>query len=62
MPVLFLGFPADHADGVYRLFKWETKKAVLSRDVTWLGQTYSMFKGIKNKVIGEITKYNKQEK
>ena len=32
-PVLFVGFPEDHAEGVYRLFKWETKTVVNSRDV-----------------------------
>ena len=43
---MMVGYPEDHAPDVYRFLKLNTEKPIMSRNVTWLGQTYAEFKKI----------------
>jgi hypothetical protein len=37
---LFVGYPSNHANDVYRLFNLSTIHVIKSRDVIWLNKTY----------------------
>ena len=37
---MFVGYPPSHACDVYKMFNLETKRIILSRDITWLKKTY----------------------
>jgi len=37
---IFVGYPKNHADDVYRIFNTITKKIIKSRDVLWLNMKY----------------------
>jgi hypothetical protein len=44
---LFVGYPDNHADDVYRIFNIKTKQIIKSRDLVWLNLSYGDWK-IKN--------------
>jgi hypothetical protein len=48
---LFVGYPDNHADDVYRIFNIKTKQIVKSRDLAWLNLSYGNWK----------SKYNNQQ-
>jgi predicted ATP-grasp superfamily ATP-dependent carboligase len=35
-----VGYSVDHANDVYRMFNFNTKRIIYSRDVVWLGKSY----------------------
>jgi hypothetical protein len=37
---LFVGYPGNHANDVYRLFNIKTKQIIKSRDLVWLNLSY----------------------
>jgi hypothetical protein len=41
---MFVGYADEHAQNVYRFFTLDTKKIVLSRNVTWLNKFYNSYK------------------
>jgi hypothetical protein len=41
---LFVGYPDNHADDVYRIFNIKTKLIIKSRDLVWLNLSYSNWK------------------
>jgi hypothetical protein len=44
---LFVGYPDNHADDVYRIFNIKSKQIIKSRDLAWLNLSYGNWK-IKN--------------
>ena len=38
---LFVGYPQNHADDVYRIFNLQTKQIIKSRDLIWLNLNYA---------------------
>ena len=47
---LFVGYPDNHADDVYRIFNIKTKQIIKSRDLVWLNLSYGNWK-LKNNNI-----------
>jgi hypothetical protein len=45
---IFVGYPDNHYHDTYRLFNFETKKIIESRDVRWTGKMYGTFKKKEN--------------
>jgi hypothetical protein len=41
---LFVGYPDDHADDVYRIFNIKTKQIIKSRDLVWLNLSHGNWK------------------
>jgi hypothetical protein len=41
---LFLGYPDNHADDVYRIFNITTKQIIKSRNLVWLNLSYGNWK------------------
>ena len=37
---LFVGYPQNHADDIYRIFNLQTKQIIKSRDLIWLNLNY----------------------
>jgi hypothetical protein len=37
---IFMGYSVDHANDVYQMFNFNTKRIIHSRDVVWLGKSY----------------------
>jgi hypothetical protein len=37
---IFVGYSVDHANDVYWMFNFNTKRIIHSRDVVWLGKSY----------------------
>ena len=44
-PVIYLNRAEAHAADVCRVLKLDTKKPIVTRDLTWLNQTFGEFKG-----------------
>ena len=51
IPCMFIGYPEDHAPNVYQFLKLESETMILSRNVTWMNQSYGDYKKLKVKVI-----------
>ena len=51
IPCMFIGYPDDHAPNVYQFLKLESETMILSRNVTWMNQSYGEYKKLKIKVI-----------
>eukprot|EP00980_Cylindrotheca_fusiformis_P003428 scaffold765_cov59-Cylindrotheca_fusiformis.AAC.1 len=52
VPVLFLGYAADHAPDTYRVLNLETHRVVLTRDVNkWLNLSYQQWNRKGNKMV-----------
>jgi len=47
---VFVGYPENHSENVYRMFNTLTKKVILTRDILWLNQSYGDFHNLKTKV------------
>ena len=45
---LFVGYPQNHADDVYRIFNLQTKQIIKSRDLIWLNLNYGNWIKSKN--------------
>ena len=45
---LFVGYPDNHADDVYRIFNIKTKQIIKSRDLVWLNLSYGNWKSKNN--------------
>jgi hypothetical protein len=45
---LFVGYPDNHADDVYRIFNIKTKQNIKSRDLVWLNLSYGNWKSKNN--------------
>jgi len=63
----FVGYTANHASDVFRFFKPDTRKIILSRDVTWLDKSKSIItidasNGIDDDENKKMTKEIKKEK
>jgi len=41
---LFVGYPDNHADDVYKIFNIKTKQIIKSRDLIWLNLSYGNWK------------------
>jgi hypothetical protein len=50
-PALYLGRADSHASDCFRFLNLETKRVIMSRDVTWLNKTFATFKGIDGVVV-----------
>jgi hypothetical protein len=48
---LFVGYPDNHANDVYRLFNIKTKQIIKSRDLVWLNLSYGYWNKLKNNNI-----------
>ena len=46
MPIF--GTSPNHSKDVYRMLNLDTKRVILSRDITWLGKMYGEWKGLSN--------------
>jgi hypothetical protein len=51
IPCLFIGYPEDHAPNVYQFLKLETETMILSRNATWMNQSYGEYKQLDVKCI-----------
>ena len=45
---MFVGYPDNHADDVYRIFNIKTKQIIKSRDLVWLNLSYGNWKSKNN--------------
>ena len=52
-PMIYVGPAFDHAADVHRFLNPATKRVIQSRDVSWLGQTYGEWKGLKDPLSDE---------
>jgi hypothetical protein len=43
---LWVGYPVNHAEDVYKFMHLKTKKIIMSRNVIWLDNNYAKFMGI----------------
>ncbi len=48
---LFVGYPDNYANGVYRIFNIKTKQIIKSRDLVWLNLSYGNWNKSKNNNI-----------
>jgi hypothetical protein len=53
-PCLFVGYPDDHSKEVLKFFNLNTKKIVLSRNVTWTNKFYETYRKQQPKIYEEI--------
>ena len=47
---LFVGYPQNHADDVYRIFHLKTKQIIRSRELIWLNLNYEHWNKSKNNI------------
>ena len=47
---LFVGYPQNHADDVYRIFNLKTKQIIKSRGLIWLNLSYGNWNKSKNNI------------
>jgi hypothetical protein len=50
-----LGLAPNHSTDVYRMLNLHTKHVLMSRDITWLNQTYGKWKNLS---VDQISKFN----
>ena len=45
-PCMFVGYPDNHVNDVYRMFDLQTEAIITTRDITWLSKMYGEYKGL----------------
>ena len=45
---IFVGYPDDHAENVYRIINIQMKKIILSRNIQWLNSFWKEYKNRKD--------------
>ncbi len=51
---MLVGYSEEHPKGTYRFMDLNTKKVIMSRDVSWMNKTWGEYQGIKEKRIIKI--------
>ena len=54
---LFVGYPQNQADDVYRIFNLKTKQIINSRDLIWLNLNYGNWNKSKNNMKNSDNEY-----
>jgi hypothetical protein len=52
---LWVGYPTNHAEDVYKFMNLKTKKVIMSRNIIWLNKKYAEYKGITAVNVEQIT-------
>jgi hypothetical protein len=63
-PCIFIGYTEDHAHNVFKFLNIKTRQLIMSRDVTWLNQTYAQYfniRQVKEESLGDQVPYNGQD-
>jgi hypothetical protein len=55
LPSLWVGYPTNHAEDIYKFMNPRKKKISISRNVIWLDNDYAEFKGITAINVEQIT-------
>jgi hypothetical protein len=55
IPCINLGLAPNHSSNIYRMLNLDTKRVIISRDISWLQQSYGSWKGLSHDQISTFS-------